>query len=78
MIDLIGWIASLVVLSSMTFKTMWKLRLVNSIACVMWIFYGYLISNNPTIFVNFAILVTHIIWFNKNKIHGNQTPTSKG
>ena len=78
MIDLIGWIASLVVLSSMTFKTMWKLRLVNSIACVMWIFYGHLISNNPTIFVNFAILVTHIIWFNKNKIHGNQTPTSKG
>jgi len=78
MIDLIGWIASLVVLSSMTFKTMWKLRLVNSIACVVWISYGYLISNNPTIFVNFAILVTHIIWFNKNKIHGNQTPTSKG
>jgi len=76
MTDLIGWIASLVVLVSMTFKTMWKLRLVNSIACVMWIFYGYLISNNPTMFVNFAILVTHIIWFSKNKMYGNQTPTS--
>ena len=76
MIELIGWIASVVVLVSMTFKTMWKLRLMNSIACVMWIVYGYLISNNPTIFVNFAILVTHIIWFIKNKVHDNQTPIS--
>jgi hypothetical protein len=76
MIELVGWIASVVVLVSMTFKTMWKLRLVNSFACVMWIFYGYLILNNPTIFVNFAILVTHIIWFTKNKVHENQTPVS--
>jgi uncharacterized protein with PQ loop repeat len=78
MTELVGWVASFVVLVSMTFKTMWKLRLVNSIACVMWIFYGYLISNNPTIFVNFAILVTHIIWFIKNKVYENQTPASKG
>jgi len=67
MIDLLGWLSSVVVLSSMTFKTMWKLRLTNSIACIMWICYGYFISNNPTMFVNLAILITHIIWFVKNK-----------
>ena len=67
MIDLLGWASSVVVLVSMTFKTMWKLRLVNSIACIMWICYGYFISNNPTMFVNLAILITHIIWFVKNK-----------
>jgi uncharacterized protein with PQ loop repeat len=71
MIDLIGWVASLVVLISMTFKTMWKLRLVNSIACVMWILYGYLITNNPTMFVNLSILITHIVWFSKNKNYEN-------
>jgi hypothetical protein len=67
MIDLLGWLSSVVVLASMTFKTMWKLRLVNSIACIMWICYGYFITNNPTMFVNLAILITHIIWFVKNK-----------
>jgi hypothetical protein len=69
MIELFGWMASAVVLVSMTFKTMWKLRLVNSIACIMWIFYGYLIINNPTIFVNLAILITHMVWFIKNKMY---------
>jgi len=67
MIDLLGWVSSAVVLVSMTFKTMWKLRLVNSIACIMWICYGHFISNNPTMFVNLAILITHIIWFVKKK-----------
>jgi len=67
MIDLLGWLSSVVVLASMTFKTMWKLRLMNSVACVMWICYGYFITNNPTMFVNLAILITHIIWFVKNK-----------
>ena len=67
MIDLLGWLSSVVVLVSMTFKTMWKLRLTNSIACIMWVCYGYFISNNPTMFVNLAILITHIIWFGKNK-----------
>jgi hypothetical protein len=67
MIDLLGWLSSVVVLVSMTFKTMWKLRLTNSIACIMWVCYGYFISNNPTMFVNLAILITHIIWFVKNK-----------
>ena len=69
MIDLLGWIASIIVLVSMTFRTMWKLRLVNGIACIMWIVYGYFIKNNPTIFVNLAILITHIIWFVKNKTY---------
>jgi uncharacterized protein with PQ loop repeat len=71
MIDLIGWIASLVVLISMTYKTMWKLRLINSVACVIWIYYGYLITNNPTMFVNLSILIAHIVWFSKNKSYEN-------
>ena len=69
MIDLLGWSSSVVVLVSMTFKTMWKLRLMYSVACVMWICYGYFITNNPTMFVNLAILITHIIWFVKNKMY---------
>lgn len=67
MVDILGWIATAVVLLSMTFKSMFKLRVVNSVACVLWVGYGYLIMNNPTMFVNAAILITHIIWFYKNE-----------
>jgi hypothetical protein len=69
MIELLGWMSSVVVLVSMTFKTMWKLRLMNSVACVMWICYGYFITNNPTMFVNLAILITHMVWFIKSKTY---------
>jgi hypothetical protein len=67
MVDVLGWIATAVVLLSMTFKSMFKLRAINSVACVLWVWYGYLIMNNPTMFVNSAILITHIIWFYKNE-----------
>ena len=67
MVEVLGWIASVVVLMSMTFKSMFKLRVVNSLACALWVWYGYLIMNNPTMFVNVAILTTHIMWFYKNK-----------
>ena len=77
MIELLGWVSSAVVLVSMTFKTMWKLRFVNAIACIMWVYYGYLIKNDPTMFVNLSILITHIIWFSKNKVHEkNKAPIS--
>lgn len=71
MIEALGWFASIIVLISMTFKTMWRLRLLNAVACVLWIWYGFLISNNPTIFVNSAILVAHIFWFYKNNNNEN-------
>jgi uncharacterized protein with PQ loop repeat len=65
MVDILGWVATVVVLVSMTFKSMFKLRVMNSVACVLWIWYGYLITNNPTMVVNVSILITHMVWFYK-------------
>jgi len=62
-IDIIGWMATIMTIGSMMFKTMWKLRLLNGLSCIVWILYGYLIHNNPTMFVNTVILTTHIVWF---------------
>jgi uncharacterized BrkB/YihY/UPF0761 family membrane protein len=67
MIDAIGWIATAMTIISMTFKSMWRLRFLNALSCLVWITYGYLISNNPTMFVNSIILMTHIHWFVKNR-----------
>ncbi len=66
MIDLLGFVASLIVLISFTVKDMIKLRVINSIGSVVWIAYGCLINNTPTIFVNVAVLTIHTWWFIKN------------
>lgn len=63
--DLVGWLATIMTICSMMFKTMWKLRLMNGISCLMWILYGYQIHNEPTMFVNAIILLTHIYWFGR-------------
>jgi hypothetical protein len=66
MIDLIGFIASAIVLISFTVKDMVKLRVINSAGSIVWIVYGGLINNLPTIFVNVAVLVIHMWWLFKN------------
>ena len=70
MIDLIGFIASAIVLISFTVKDMIKLRFINSIGSVVWIIYGSLINNTPTMFVNIAVLTIHMWWLIKN--HSNK------
>jgi hypothetical protein len=69
MIDLIGYLASAIILISFAVKDIIKLRIINSIGSVVWIVYGGLINNNPTIFVNIAVLMIHIWWLIKNKLN---------
>ena len=69
MIDLIGYLASAIILISFAVKDIIKLRIINSIGSVVWIVYGVLINNNPTIFVNIAVLMIHIWWLIKNKLN---------
>lgn len=69
MIDLIGYLASGIILISFAVKDIIKLRIINSIGSVVWIVYGTLINNNPTIFVNIAVLMIHIWWLIKNKLN---------
>lgn len=69
MIDLVGYLASGIILISFAVKDIIKLRIINSIGSVVWIVYGTLINNNPTIFVNIAVLMIHIWWLIKNKLN---------
>lgn len=69
MIDLIGYLASTIILISFAVKDIIKLRIINSIGSIVWIIYGYLISNNPTIFVNIAVLLIHFTWLIKNRLN---------
>lgn len=67
MIDILGYIGTVLILLSFTIEDMRKLRIVNSIGCIVWIGYGIGIGANPTILVNGCVLVIHSWWFIKNR-----------
>ena len=69
MIEIIGWIATIGTLLSFAVKDMYKLRLINSAASMVWIVYGILKVDNPIIVINSAVIVMHLYWFYKNVIY---------
>ena len=69
MIETLGWIATIGTLLSFAVKDMYKLRLINSAASMVWIVYGILKVDNPIIVINSAVIVMHLYWFYKNVIY---------
>ena len=67
MIDVLGWIATAVVVGSFAIRDVRKLRIVNMIGSILWIAYGFLKQDNPIIFVNISIIIMHTYWFIKNR-----------
>ncbi len=67
MIELIGWIATAGTLLSFAVKEMWKLRLINSIASMVWIVYAVLKSDYPIIVINASVILMHLYWFYTNR-----------
>jgi len=67
MIDILGWIATAVVVGSFAIQDLRKLRIINMIGSMLWIAYGFLKQDNPIIFVNISIILMHTYWFIKNK-----------
>ena len=59
----IGYIATVVLLVSFTMKQLRTLRIVNAIACVLFVLYGILLSNAwPIILSNAAIFCINIYY----------------
>jgi hypothetical protein len=67
MIDILGWIATAVVVGSFAIQDVRKLRMINMIGSMLWIAYGFLKQDNPIIFVNISIILMHTYWFIKNR-----------
>ena len=67
MIEILGWIATVVVVLSFTVKDMLWLRIVNGTGAALWLIYGGLKGDIPLLSVNIAILMAHIHWYYKNK-----------
>ncbi|MEN9696789.1 MAG: hypothetical protein RLZ56_210 [Bacteroidota bacterium] len=67
MIEVLGWMATAVVVGSFGIQDVKKLRITNSIGSLLWIAYGFLKQDNPVIFVNISIVLMHAYWFIKNR-----------
>ena len=67
MIEILGWVATAGTLLSFAVKDMWKLRLINGSASIVWVVYGILKMDNPIIVINASVILMHLYWFYKNR-----------
>jgi len=67
MIDILGWIATAVVVISFTVKDMLWLRAINATGATLWLIYGGLKNDIPLLVVNILILAAHIHWYYKQQ-----------
>jgi len=69
--EIIGYLASLAVLSSFLMKNIRTLRIVNTIACTIFIIYGVLLAYSiPIILTNAAIVIINLyyLFFKEKKL----------
>jgi len=64
-IDILGYVAMGLSILSFTLSKQRYIRITNLIACLTWVWYGYMINNNPTIIVNILVCLVHMYWFIK-------------
>jgi len=57
LVEIIGYLASIVVLCSFTMKDVKKLRMVNMVGCLLFVIYGFMM---PTIRIGLPIIITNI------------------
>lgn len=66
MIDLIAYIGSAFILVSFMLKSQIKLRILNSIGALIFIYYSVYKGDYPVIFINSSIVIINIIYVIKN------------
>jgi hypothetical protein len=72
MIDIIGYVAMLGTVASFWFSKQSMIRLINTLASIIWIWYSVLVHNMPSLLVNIFVIVMHLIWFIKYKINAKK------
>jgi len=66
--DIVGYMASLGVLTSFLMRDIKTLRIINSMGCILFVAYGVLLNFSiPIIFTNVAIVLVNIFYLLKPK-----------
>jgi hypothetical protein len=56
MVEIVGYIATFLVMLSFMMKNVTRLRIINTIGCATWVLYGFMLDSNPVIITNIGIL----------------------
>jgi hypothetical protein len=59
MIEIFGYISMVVVLISTMMKDMKRLRIINSIGCLMFVIYGLYMQTYPIVAMNIVVILIH-------------------
>lgn len=74
LVEIVGYLASLGVLVSFTMKDVKKLRIVNTVGCILFVVYGFMMDSLrvgfPIILTNAAIIAINLyyLFLAKNKV----------
>tara|TARA_Y100001958_G_scaffold35237_1_gene23104 strand:- start:610 stop:834 length:225 start_codon:yes stop_codon:yes gene_type:complete len=69
-LELVGWIATFVVIGSFLVNDMIKLRSINLVGATLWLIYGIIASSYSIMFLNIVVMSIQIFKINqllKNK-----------
>jgi hypothetical protein len=61
-IEIVGYFAMGMSVVSFAYSKQKLVRKLNLFACLVWVWYGFLIQNNPTIIVNVMVSMVHLYW----------------
>jgi hypothetical protein len=66
-IEIFGYLSMVVVLISMLMGDIKKLRIVNSIACAMFMVYGFVLGAYPIVIMNVLVIAINLYKLSKGK-----------
>lgn len=62
LLDLFGYLSSVVVLISLTMNSIIKLRVINMVGSLLFTIYGLMLNSIPTAFLNFGIVIINLYY----------------
>lgn len=66
-IEIFGYLSMVVVLISMLMGDIKKLRIVNCIACAMFVIYGFVLGAYPIVIMNILVIAINLYKLSKGK-----------
>ena len=66
MTELVGYLATFLVMLSFMMNDVTRIRVINAVGCVVWVLYGILLDSYPVIITNVGILAIHSGHFLRN------------
>lgn len=72
-VELVGYLASILIAISLTMTDMYKLRIINSIGCLMFVIYGLNVGAYPVALANTIIIIINIYNLYKLRVNNDKS-----